>query len=232
MTRGILIAGNESPLFSALCAEAAKRVEKYAVTFIPWDQPPGNTRNAPADRQPAAGAQTAANRRIILEWNPASPVSAKALVLSAVNAMKHIDDAILVCVPPVCRKNVEDFSAEEINRFIDCNVKGWFFLVRELAAAFKARGKGTLSLALQESSANSGGDIPDLPGPAASSAFHSFAQGILLSSFNASYDVMGFSSSEPGEENAFAAFVFKIMEEEKRNSGKWHKYGKIGLFGR
>jgi hypothetical protein len=121
----------------------------------------------------------------------------------------------------------------EIDQFIDYNIKGWIFLVRELAAAFENRGQGSLSLVLPpELGAGSKGDEPDLVGPIAVSAFRSFAQGILLSSFNASYNAMGFSMSEPGEENAFAAYVFKTMEDEKRNSGKWHKFGKFGLFGR
>jgi hypothetical protein len=40
--------------------------------------------------------------------------------------------------------------------------------------------------------------------------------------------MIGFSS-EGGEENAFAAYVFKNIEEGKRNSGKWNKYGKLGF---
>jgi hypothetical protein len=44
---------------------------------------------------------------------------------------------------------------------------------------------------------------------------------------------MGFSTPEAGEENAFAAYVFKTMEEGKRNSGKWHKHGgKFAFLGR
>ena len=221
MSRGILIAGNESSLLTALCVEAAKRVENYAVAFIPRaEEPPGTE---PGDR------------RIILDWNPPSPISAKTLVLSGCNKMEHIDDAILISIPPAYRKRANELTAVEIDQFIDCNIKGWFFLVRELAAEFEKRGRGTLSLVQPvEPGAAPKNDEPDLVGPIAVSAFRSFAQGVLLSSINANapYNAMGFSSLEPGEENAFAAFVFKIMEEGKRNSGKWHKYGKFGLFGR
>ena len=221
MSRGILIAGNESSLHTALCVEAAKRVENYAVALIPREQ----MQELP---KPSAG-----DRRIMLDWNPASPISAKTVVLSCRNKMENIDDAVLVCVPPAYRKKAEKMSAEEIDRFIDYNIKGWFFLVRELVAAFESRKQGNLSLVLAaELGPGSKEDEIDLVGPIAVSAFRSFAQGILLSSFNASFNAMGFSSSEAGEENAFAAYVFKTMEDGKRNSGKWHKHGKLGLFGR
>ena len=231
MNRGIIIVGNTSSLFSALCTEAAKRVEKYALAFIPRAADPLHSNEA------LHISEARPDRQIVLEWNPPSPVSAKTLVLSALNKMDHIDDAVLVCVPPAYRKTPEEFSAAEIDGLIDCNIKGWFFLVRELTAAFRARKGGTLSLVLPELTAGfankAGGDEkPDFIGPAAAAAFRSFAQRVLLSSLNAPYNAMGFSLPEPGEENAFAAYVFKIMEDGKKNSGKWHKYGKFGFFGR
>jgi NAD(P)-dependent dehydrogenase (short-subunit alcohol dehydrogenase family) len=221
VSRGILIAGNESSLLTALCVEAAKRVENYAVALIPREE-----------AREMSGS-SAGGRRIMVDWNPASPVSAKTVVLSCRNRLENIDDAVLVCVPPACRKRAEKMTAEEIDRFIDFNIKGWFFLVREIVGAFESRNQGNLSLVLAaELGPGSKEDQIDLVGPIAVSAFRSFAQGILLSSFNASYNAMGFSSSEAGEENAFAAYVFKIMEEDKKNSGKWHKHGKLSLFGR
>jgi NAD(P)-dependent dehydrogenase (short-subunit alcohol dehydrogenase family) len=220
MARGILIAGNGSPLFSAFGVEAAKRVEHYAAAFIP--------------RGGEAAAIDMPSRQINLEWNPASPISAKTLVISAANKLAYIDDAILVCVPPACRRSAEQLTSADTDKIVDHNIKGWFFLVKELAAIFRARQSaehtGTLALVLSEPSAGSRDDAPDLLGPPAAAAFRAFAQGVLLSSATAPYNVIGFSA-EPGEENAFAAWVFKALDDGKRNSGKWNKYGK-GLFGR
>ncbi|GHV84938.1 hypothetical protein AGMMS50230_05460 [Spirochaetia bacterium] len=247
MVRGILIAGNECALFSALCVEAAKRVESYATALIPRSIDS-------AGRGQSSEQDKSSKRQLVLDWNPGSPISGRTLVLSAINKMEHIDDAILVCVPPAYRKNTEDLSPADIDTLIDYHIKGWFFLVRELAAAFKTRNggtpvstkagtlisggtpvsakAGTLALVLPELNAASRDDTPDLLGPAVTAAFRSFAQSVLAASSGAPYNTLGFSSSEPGEENAFAAYVFKTMEEGKRNSGKWHKYGKFGLFGR
>jgi NAD(P)-dependent dehydrogenase (short-subunit alcohol dehydrogenase family) len=249
MTRGILIAGNESSLLSALGAEAAKRVRSYAAAVIPHG--PGAERNPDAGRAEAGPennkqAGDGENPVMYLDWNPASPVSGRTLVLAARNRMEHIDDALLVCVPPAYRRPPEDLAPAEIDRLIDCNIKGWFFLVRELTAVFKKRAPerkdagtgdfngpaGTLALVLKDLSAGARDDLPDLAGPAIAEAFRSFAQGLLISTTNAPYTVTAFSSREPGEDAAFAAYIFKTIEDGGRNAGKWHKYGKPGFFGR
>ncbi|MDR2759633.1 MAG: hypothetical protein LBB78_09665, partial [Spirochaetaceae bacterium] len=73
----------------------------------------------------------------------------------------------------------------------------------------------------------------DLTGPSMAASFRALAQGLLAASIGEPYEVLAFSSSDAGEEAAFASFIFKIMEENnKRNTGKWHKFGKLGLFGR
>ena len=216
MTRGIFIVGNESSLLSAAGVEAGKRVKQYVTARIP--SVPGETPPRPA---------SAGN----LEWNPASPVSARMLVLTARNLLEHIDEALLICVPPAYRRPPEDMIPAEIDRLIDYNIKGWFFLARELASEFKRQGSGTLVVAVQDARAASREDA-DLAGTAAAAAFRAFAQSLLPASANAPYLTMGFSAPESGPESAFAAYMFKIMEAGKRNSGKWHKFGKFSLFNR
>jgi NAD(P)-dependent dehydrogenase (short-subunit alcohol dehydrogenase family) len=243
MTRGILLAGNESTLFSALGAEAARRVKSYAAALIPH-----GSGGEPGERQTANGRQTESgeNPVVYLDWNPASPVSARTLVLAAQSRLEHIDDAVLVCVPPAYRRRPEELAPAEIDRLIDCNIKGWFFLVRELAGVFKKRAPerkeagtgapggtaGTLTLVLKDLSAGARDDLPDMAGQTIAAAFRSFAQGLLISTANAPYTATAFSSQEAGEETAFAAYIFKTIEDEKRSAGKWHKYGKAGFFGR
>ncbi|MDR1142708.1 MAG: hypothetical protein LBK77_00635 [Spirochaetaceae bacterium] len=218
MTRGIFVAGNESALFSAVGVEAVKRVERFAAAVISRDGTEAETGNPRED-----------TRRMALDWNSGSPISARALVLEAAGKLEHIDDAVLVCVPPAYRRSAEGLFPADIDRLIDDNLKSWYFLVRELLGVFRARKAGTLALALLETGGQKNGS-PDLIGPAVASAFRAFAHNVLLSAAGAPYAAMGFSCSEPGGENAFAAYIFKILDEGKKNSGKWHKYGK--LFGR
>jgi hypothetical protein len=148
--------------------------------------------------------------------------------------MEHIDDAILVCVPPSIRKPPASLAPADIEVLVNDHIKGWFFLIRELAAVFNARQAGTLALVLADIEPGSGrDDAADLAAPPAAAAFRAFAQGLLNASFGEPYHVLGFSASETGEDASFAAFVFKTIEEaNKKNSGKWHKFGRLSLFGR
>ncbi|MDR2181795.1 MAG: hypothetical protein LBN92_03850 [Treponema sp.] len=211
----LLIAGNESPLFNALAAEAARHGEPFAAALIP-----------PGEHSPenAAGG-------VNLEWNPASPLSARTLILEARNRMKGLDRAMLVCVPPACRGLPEAFAPAALDRYADNNIKGWFFLLKELCAWFKSRASGSIALIVPAAPEFAeAGAAPDLAGYAAVSAFRALAQGLLVASIHSPYEVTGFTS-DTGENEAFAAHVFKILAEKgKRGAGKWHKFAKFSLF--
>ena len=227
MTRGILIAGNESSLFSAVGAEALKRVESFSSSLIPnrFTVSEGGTLPPPKTETP--------NGVIPLAWNPSSPISARTLVLSAENRLKQINDAILICLPPAVFKTAGDLTPEEIEILINDQIKGWFFLIRELTMYFRRIGSGSLSFVTPETSAGGGGKNTqtDILGPSAASSFRSFAQGILSTSVNEPFRVMGFTGYEAGVEGDFASWFFKIIDEDtKKNSGRWHKYSKLGFF--
>jgi hypothetical protein len=113
------------------------------------------------------------------------------------------------------------------------HIKGWFFLVKELTAVFRARQAGSLALVFSEMGSGGRDETEDLLGPAALASFRAFTQSLLASAFHEPYLTMGFSSSEAGAEAAFAAFVFKLLDEgNKRNNGKWHKFSKLNPFNR
>ena len=241
MTRGILIAGNESSLFAATVAEAVKRVTSFASALIPnrFLLPGGGVL---PPRTEAAG------ETIPLSWNPASPISARTLVLAAENRLEQINDAILICSPPAVFKTAETLTPEEIEILANDQIKGWFFLIRELVLYFRRRGTGSLSLVAPEitsgaSDINAWGknargkdarnkNAPaDLLGPPASASFRAFAQGVLASQANEPFQVMGFSAAEAGNEGDFAAWFFKLIDESAaKNSGRWHKYAKLKFF--
>jgi len=222
MTRGIFIAGNDSVLFSSIITEAEKRVEQYASAVIPTTFPVPEKSDDPGS----------AKGRISLSWNPASPISNRTLVLAAENRLGQINDALLICSPPALHRQPKALTPADIEAVVNNQIKGWFFLVRELALVFHARGGGTLALVTLETSTSNNRDSPvDLLGPPVAASFRSFAQGLLSSSGVEPYNVLGFSLSEAGQEANFATWLFKILDEgSKRNSGKWHKYGKFTIF--
>jgi hypothetical protein len=222
MTRGILIVGNESPTLEAVAASAHARVETIVRATVPsrlGDVP------APAPSAKAADA--------VLAWNPASPVSARTVVIGAENRLGEIDEAVLVCAPPAIRRRADELVPAEIDLLVDDLMKGWFLAARELAVVFRTRKAGTLAFVLSEGGLGGGkDDAPDLFGAAAAAGFRAFAQGMLAASFKEPYRVLAFSAAEAGDDAGFADFVFKTLDEgSKRDAGKWHKYGKGGLFG-
>jgi NAD(P)-dependent dehydrogenase (short-subunit alcohol dehydrogenase family) len=223
MTRGILIAGAESSLSAALAAEAGKRVEHFATAFIP-----DRLGNPVRERQEPAGG--AAFR---LSWNPGSPISARSLILAAQNRLGRIDEAFLVCTPPSVRQAAELMAPGDIETLVNDHIKGWFFLAKELSALFAARQGGTLALVLSDISAPGNREDPvDLMGPSVAASFRAFATGLLSLSYGKAHQTLAFSS-DAGEDPGFAAFIFKLVDEgSRRDAGKWHKYGKLGFFGR
>jgi hypothetical protein len=228
MTRGILIVGNESLLCAAIAAQAAKRVERFAQALLPnrlSEQGRGRVSYPPQGSNPPDSDSAA----IPLTWNPGSPISARTLVLSAEHHLERVDEAILVCAPPSLRRPVAEILPLDIEILVSDHIKGWFFLARELAGIFRARRAGTLALAVPDLGSGRD-DQADLLGLPAVAAFRALAQGILASSSAEPYLTLGFSSQEAGENENFAAYIFKLIDEaNKRNSGKWHKYGRFNF---
>jgi hypothetical protein len=235
--RGILIVGNESALSSALEIEAAKRAEHYTVALIanrfsgesvkPNLQP--RRENSPPV---ASGNDSPEDVRIPLDWNPGSPISARALVLAAENRLGQVDDAILVCDTPSIRRAAADMDMADIEVLVNDHIKGWFFLIKDIATVFRKKEKGTLALVcLETSGSGSKDEIADLLGSTAMAAFRSLTRGLLADASSEPYFTLGFSGAEAGDEAGFAAFVFKQLDEENRRSnGKLYKYGKLSFF--
>ncbi|MCL2805044.1 MAG: hypothetical protein FWD26_03795 [Treponema sp.] len=221
MTRGIFIAGNESTLGRAIEAEVFNKTEQFASALIP---------NRLSDTLKTPDDVSDNERRLSLDWNPSSPISARALVLAAENRLERIDEAILVCSPPTIRSSPSalPFSAVEI--LVNDHIKGWFFLVKEITAIFKERKHGTLALVYPD--INSGKDeAADILGPSALASFRALTNGLLASAQNEPYITTGFSTSDTGNEAAFASFIFKTLDElTKRSKGKLHKFGRFSFF--
>jgi len=221
MTRGIFIAGNESAISRAIEAEACNRVEQFAAAFIP-NRLSGAVKNS-AQEVP---------KRLPLEWNPSSPISARTLVLAAENRLEHIDEAILICSPPSVRSKASDLSFSDVEIMLNDHIKGWFFLVKELASVFNNRRRGTLVLVYPDiPPVQSRDEASDLLGQPALASFRAMTQGLLSSAHNEAYITMAFSASDAGNEAAFASFLYKTLDEtSKRSNGKLHKFGKFNLF--
>jgi len=220
MNRGIFIAGNESALSRAIESETVRRVDQYAAAIIP-NRLSGSSKNTPPEIP----------QRMFLEWNPSSPISARTLAIAAENRLERIDDAILVCSPPSIRSSAAELSLSDIEIMLNDHVKGWFFLVKEIAAIFTARKHGVLALVYPDINRSGKDEAADVLGPSSLASFRALTNGLLTASANDQYITVGFSTSDTGNEAAFASFIFKSLEEvTKRSNGKLHKFGKFNFF--
>ncbi|MCL1930851.1 MAG: hypothetical protein FWF55_03490 [Treponema sp.] len=229
MSRGILIVGNESSLTSAIEVEASRRVERYTLALLP-DRLSGGD-NAPTGLQ--SWPSLSADKCISLEWNPGSPIAARTLIIAAENRIEQVNEAILVCDPPSIRTTVADLSMAKVEVLVNDYIKGWFFLVKELAAVFRTRGGGVIALVYPDAAEIAGDkdDTVDLLGSTALAAFRALTRGLLAAAFSEPYHTLGFAGTEAGDDAGFASFIFKQLDEgNRRNSGKLHKYGKTGFF--
>ncbi|MCL2211721.1 MAG: hypothetical protein FWB95_07355 [Treponema sp.] len=228
MTRGIFLAGNESALSRAIEAETVKRVEQYAAAFIPNRLSAGNfvggsgsSKNSPAENE----------KRLSLDWNPSSPISARTVVIAAENRLEHIDEAVLICSPPSIHSNAADIPFSDVEIMLNDHIKGWFFLVKELAAIFRNRGRGTLALVYQDIASSGKDDAADVLGPSALASFRALTNGLLAAAHNDKYLTAGFTAADAGNDAAFAAFMYKSIDElTNRNNGKLFKFGKFNFF--
>ncbi|MCL1836975.1 MAG: hypothetical protein FWG46_05455 [Treponema sp.] len=223
MSRGIIIVGNESALLSAIESEMARRAERHALALIPSRLSGSPLPNAAAAMAPDAAAPS----RIVLDWIPGSAISARTLLIAAENRLERIDEAVFVCDPPPAGRAVANVSIADVEVMLNDQVKGWFFLARELAAAFRARGGGTLALVYPETAGKDEGLLES----AALAVFRSFTRSVLAEAGGEPYVALGFSSGETGDEAGFAAFIARQLDEaNRRGSGKHHRYGKHGIF--
>ncbi|MDR3020092.1 MAG: hypothetical protein LBU66_04235 [Treponema sp.] len=222
MTRSIFIAGNESALSRAIETETANRVNQYAVALIP---------NRLTGTSAAKVSHEEEEKRLALDWNPSSPISARTLALAAENRLGRIDEAILVCSPPSIRSSAAALSLSDVEIMINDHIKGWFFLVKELAAVFTSRKHGTLALVYPDITSAGKDDAADILGPSSLAAFRALTSGLLAAAHSEPYITTGFSFSDTGNETAFATFLFKQIDDiNKRSNGKLFKFGKFNFF--
>jgi len=230
MTRGIFIAGNESALGRAIEAETVNRVEQFAAAIIPNRLSSMHASVLAANTAPK-NPPLESDKRHLIDWNPSSPISARTAALAAENRLGQIDEAILVCSPPSIRSSASDIPFSDVEIMINDNIKGWFFIVKELTAIFTARRRGSLVLVYPDIASPGKDDAADVLGPSALASFRALTHGLLAAAHSEPYFTTGFSCSDSGNEAAFAAFMYKSLDElSPRSNGKMHKFGKFKFF--
>ncbi|MDR2491428.1 MAG: hypothetical protein LBD20_08520 [Spirochaetaceae bacterium] len=212
-----MVAGNDAGLAAALERQAGDKNITAVRAALSDDAANGTARRDRLD-----GGSTP------LEWK-SSPISARSLVLAAHNRLGSLDAAVLVC-SPLRRFPAGLPDAFEIDTAIDMYVKSYMFVTRELLSHFTKQGGGLLAFVVRGGGGPDGGTLDKT----ITAAFAAFAEALLGT--QGVENLIGFSADIPPaseQTDAFAAFILKLITDERKNDrGRWHKFGKLNLFGR
>ncbi|MGA2378776.1 MAG: hypothetical protein ABSG85_05660 [Spirochaetia bacterium] len=199
MPRTILVTEGDSPLGAALVRLLVAR---------------GHAVAAASDRVPqVAAAGSAVRIPFPLSWNRRSPVSARTVVLSLLNAFETLDEALILEPPYSAGAPLHETASADIERAFD-DSKGPVFLARELLGSFLARGGGVVCFV-------SGGPATGPVESAAREAFRGLAAALMASPGSGAIVANGFQCGAVDPEE-YAAFIDRTLEEKARKiTGRW-----------
>ena len=210
MPRTILVTEGTSLLGAALVRLLAAR--GYAVAF---------TMDGPQSGEVLEG-DGAPRGPLALTWNRRSPVSARTVLVSTLNAFETLDEALIL--EPACPAfgPLNHAASADIERAFD-DSKGTVFLAREVLASFQGRGGGVVCFV-------SGGLAVGPVESAVHEAFRGMAASALAAPGSAAIVANGFQCGVVDPEE-YAAFIDRTLEEKARKiTGRWFAYPARGGF--
>jgi NAD(P)-dependent dehydrogenase (short-subunit alcohol dehydrogenase family) len=216
MARTVLVSDADSPVGRELvqCFEA-RGCQVVAAT------------RAGAEPQRAAGGRAT----LSLRWNPSSPSSARAAVVSALNRFGSLDEGIVLGLPAAEPASAREIASAAVSEGLDRSLKGPMLLTRELLVHFARAGAGVLALALYSPRREEEAAQP--LERALREGFRGFASSVLETAGGKTVLVNGFLCFGAGPAE-FASFVERTLEEKGRKlSGRWFSLpGRAGIHGR
>ena len=83
---------------------------------------------------------------LAIPWNRRSPLSARNVLLGALNSFKKIDEAVILYTPDGDSRQLHELPAPVIEEMIDSQIKSQFFMLKEILLYFAKERKGVVSL--------------------------------------------------------------------------------------
>jgi NAD(P)-dependent dehydrogenase (short-subunit alcohol dehydrogenase family) len=151
----------------------------------------------------------------VVPWNRRSPLSARNVLLSALNAFEALEEVFILEAPCPSANALPEAASAEIERSFD-EAKGPVFLAREILSYFPRRKRGLLALV---SFPSAGTDTAVQA--AMREGFRGFASSLMADQNGTGIIINGFQSSGAGVEE-FAEYIDRTLEEKARKiSGHW-----------
>ena len=213
MAKSVLITGKPAHLASELVRAALGRGDRVVAATV-------------ADKPSEDGDEERMRR---VAWNRPSPISARSVVLEAINSFDTLDEAFILYSPEGIYAPFHESPSSKAAAVMDEALKGSLFLVRELLSYFERVRHGSLNIVIQDS----GGEFHGPIDACARGGLESFANALFTYYQNEPVECRGFVS-ESEQVKEFAMHILNVIDEKgRRSSGKWHRYsGRGGLFSR
>ena len=204
MEKACLVTGKPGPLFGEIVRLAAGRERQTLVTRS-------------GHMNPGDGSEESA---ATVSWNRRSPLSARSVVLHAVNTFGRLDEAIAIYSPAQDPSPFHESSIVGIEDRVDAEVKGYLYILREIVAQFVRQGRGRLVLVLREP--------PDVTGSPLETvgvgSFVAIAESLQRIYQSDALSVQRFRSTSE-EAVGYAHFILDRMERPGgRRNRRWHTF--------
>jgi hypothetical protein len=219
----VFIAGKEYPDGSPFAQAARGRGRIAALTVSQAEE---------KEAQP--GATFAQPAPLVVEWNKASPVSARAAIIETENRLTKIDEAVLFFDTPMFASRYPTFSAANSSRALDDMIAGYLHITRELLERVPKRGRGSFVFLLKETAADSPSALSQagILAQTGAAAFRAFSERIAYAyAQENSVRVFLFLAAAQQGDGEIARWLFSYLDESNRDqssSGTKQKWVKCG----
>jgi len=214
MEQTFLIAGNPSKLNIDIAQELLSLKHRALVTLEPENEGPAIP----------AGLEDTLH---YVEWNRRSPISARFVILQALNKQIDIDHAIILFTPRNERESVHELASAHVEEKLDFDAKGYLFLLKELINYFLRRGSGSITFVSQ----NTGPDVLPPLEALLQGSFYNLAESMFSFYENEPVTMRGIETKLSANRQIAEFLVQTIVENNPRSRSKWIKYtGKSNLF--
>ena len=214
MEQTFLVAGNQAKLNSDIAQEILAQKHRVLVTLDPETD------------GPAIPVGLESNIHYV-EWNRRSPISARFVILQAMNKEINIDHAILIMTPRNIKEAIHEMASAAVEEKIDFDIKGYLFLLKEIINYFIKRKSGSITFIFQ----NTGADILPPMDALLQGSFYNLAESLFAFYENESFVLRGIETRLSSNRQISEFIIQLILENSSRNRGKWLKFsGKSGIF--
>jgi hypothetical protein len=212
MEKACLVTGKPGPLFGEIVRTAVGRGRNMLVT---------RSGHMGLDDSVPESVETIA-------WNRRSALSARSVLMHAINTFGRLDEAIVVYSPAEDLAPFHESSIVGIEDRVDAEIKGYLFILREILAQFVRQGHGRLALVFSE-------PADPVRSPLESSGAGSFVS--LADSLDRVYSSEELSvvrcHSDGHDTAGFADLVLDRLDARPERRSRWHHFAsRSGLFSR